>query len=99
MAHKKMNLDQKIQEINKIKESGGGIQDGGLGRHTAPPRTTRTDRKSKGREVRHQVDKKETYIQTSRRGGDGPRGGEDSSGRGRTETGGVWDQQGRQSDH
>ena len=39
-------------------------QDGGVGRHTAPPRTTRTDRKSNGKEVRHQVDKKETYIQT-----------------------------------
>ena len=37
-------------------------QDGGIGRHTAPPRTTRTDRK----------------IQTSRRGGDGQPGGEDS---------------------
>ena len=46
-------------------------QDGGAGRHTAPPPTTRTDRKSKGKEVRHQEDKKETYIQTSRRGGDG----------------------------
>ena len=32
---------------------------------------TRTDRKSNGKEVRHQVDKKETYIQTGRRGGDG----------------------------
>ena len=32
--------------------------------------TTRTDRKSNGKEVRHQVDKKETYIQTGRRGGD-----------------------------
>ena len=45
-------------------------QDGGIGRHTAPPRTTRTDRKSNGKEVRHKVDKKETYIQTGRRGGD-----------------------------
>ena len=33
-------------------------QDGGVGRHTAPPHTTRTDRKSNGKEVRHQVDKK-----------------------------------------
>ena len=33
-------------------------QDGGVGRHTAPPRTTRTDRKSKGKEVRHQGNKK-----------------------------------------
>ena len=55
-------------------------QDGGVGRHTAPPRTTRTDRKSYSKEVPHQVDKKETYIQTSRRGGDGHRGGEDSRG-------------------
>ena len=29
-------------------------QDGGVGRHAAPPRTTRTDRKSNGKEVRHQ---------------------------------------------
>ena len=49
-------------------------QDGGVGRHTAPPDTTRTDRKSNGKEVQHQVDKKETYIQTSRRGRDGHQG-------------------------
>ena len=48
--------------------------------------------------VRHQVDKKETYIQTGRRGRDGHRGGEDLHGRGGTETGGVWETQGRQSD-
>ena len=74
-------------------------QDGGIDRHIAPPRATRTDRKSNSKEVQHQVDKKETYIQTSRRGGDGHRGGEDSRGRGGTETGGVWDKRGRQSDH
>ena len=76
-------------------------QDGGVGRHTAPPHTARTDRKSNGREVRHQVDQKETYIQTGRRGRDGHRGGEDSRGRGGTETktGRVWDQRGRQSGH
>ena len=77
--------------------SGGENQDGGIGRHTVPPRTTRTDRKS-NKEVRHQVDKKETYIQTGGRGGDRHGGREDSSGRGRTETGGVWDEWGRQSD-
>ena len=33
-------------------------QDGGVGRHTAPSRTTRTDRKSKGKEVQHQGNKK-----------------------------------------
>ena len=74
-------------------------QDGGVGRHTAPPCTTRTDRKSNGKEVQHQVDKKETFIQTGRRGGDGSRGREDLSCRGRTQTGRVWDKQGRQSDH
>ena len=74
-------------------------QDGGIGRHTVPPRTTRTDRGSNSREVRHQVDKKETYIQTDRRGRDRHWGGEDSRGRGGTETGRVWDEQGRQSDH
>ena len=56
-------------------------QDGSVGRHIAPPRTTRTDRKSNSKEVRHQVDKKETYIQTGRRGGDGHWGREDSHGR------------------
>ena len=50
-------------------------QDGGVGRHTAPPRTTRTNRKQNCKEVRHQVDKKETFIQTGRRGGDGQPGG------------------------
>ena len=74
-------------------------QDGGVGRHTAPPGTTRTDRKSNGKEVRHQVDKKETYIQTGRRGGDGHQGGEDLRGHGETKTGGLWDERGRQSDH
>ena len=73
-------------------------QDGGVGRHTAPPRTTRTDRESNGKGVRHQGDKK-TYIQTSRRGGDGHQDREDSRGSGGTQTGGVWDKRGRQSDH
>ena len=31
---------------------------GGVGRHTAPPRTTRTDGKSNCKKVRHQVNKK-----------------------------------------
>ena len=33
-------------------------QDGGIGRHTVSPRTTRTDRKSNGKEVQHQENKK-----------------------------------------
>ena len=49
-------------------------QDGSIGRHTAPPRTTTTDRKLNGKEVRHQVDKKETFIQTGSRGGYGQLG-------------------------
>ena len=74
-------------------------QDGGVRRHTAPHRTTRTDRKSNGKEVRHQVDKKETYIQTGRRGGDGQPGWRGLALPWWTETGGVWDERGRQSGH
>ena len=87
----------KIDKLNIIKFREN--QDGGVGRHTAPPRTSRTDRKSNGKEVPHQVDKKDTYIQTGRRGGDGHRGREDSCCCGGTETGGVWDEWGRKSDH
>ena len=43
--------------------------------------------------------KKESYIQTGRRGRDGHWGGEDSRGSGGTKTGGVWDQRGKQSQH
>ena len=82
--------------MNDLK-NGSENQDGGVGRHTAPPRTTRADRKSNGKEVQHKVDRREAYIQTGRRGGDGHQGGEDS--RGGTETGGVWDKRRRQSDH
>ena len=90
----------KVKQKENLKSSKRRDQDGGIGRHTAPLCTTRTDRKSNGKEVRHQVDKKkETFIQTGRRGGDGHRDGEDTHCRGGTETGGVWDKWGRQSDH
>ena len=46
----------KFKKIEIISEN----QDGSVGRHTVPPRTTRTDRKLNGKEVRHQVDKKDT---------------------------------------
>ena len=39
---------------NEIEEEN---QDGGIGGHTAPPHTTRTDGKSNVKEVRHQVNK------------------------------------------
>ena len=68
----------KTKDQNKAKITEN--QDSGVARHTAPPCTTRTDRKSKGKEVRHQGDKKETFIQTGRRSGDGSRGREDSGG-------------------
>ena len=84
---------------NKYKKFLCENQDGGVGRHTAPPCTTRTDRKSNGKEVRHQVDKKGAYIQTGRRGGDRQPGGEDSRCPGGTETGRVWDKRGKQSNH
>ena len=81
----------KMYDLNTDQENLRENQDGGIGRHTAPPRTTRTDRKSNGNEVRHQGNKKETFIHTGRRGGDGHWGGEDSRCCGGTETGGVWD--------
>ena len=69
-------------------------QDGGVGRLTAPPRTTRTDRKSNGKEV--QSDTKEIKNKHSSRpvgwAEMGSQGGEDSRCHGGTETGGVWDQ-------
>ena len=83
------NTQSEKQQEKRILEN----QDGGVGRHTAPPHTTRTDRKSNSKEVQHQVHKKETFIQTGRRGG------ENSSCHGRTETAGVWDDRDRQSDH
>ena len=75
-------------------------QDGGVGRHTTPPRTTRADRKSNGREVRHQVQIKKKP--TSRPVG----GAETGTGAERTRMAMagprlavVWDERGRRSDH
>ena len=44
------------REVHDVFEIGNSWenQDGGVGRHTAPPRTTRTDRKSNGKGVQHQ---------------------------------------------
>ena len=47
-------MKNKGEKITQNREN----QDGGVGRHTAPPPTTRTDRKSNGKEVRHQGGKK-----------------------------------------
>ena len=44
----------KLKKCTKLGEN----QDGGVGRHTVPPHTTRTDRKSNCKEVRHQGNKK-----------------------------------------
>ena len=54
-AFKKPNVHPIYQDK---RGSRGENQDGGIGRHTAPPRTTRTDRKSNGKEVQHQGNKK-----------------------------------------
>ena len=74
-------------------------QDGDVGRHTAPPRTTRTDRKPNGKKS----DTKEIKNKHSSRpvGGaeTGSGGGDNSCCHCGTETGGVWDEWGRQSDH
>ena len=52
-----------------LKNSDSKNQDGGVGRHTATPRTTRTDRKSNGKEVRHQGNKKKINIHPDREEG------------------------------
>ena len=49
------DLDSYMQKMKLQGEN----QDGGVGRHTEPPRATRTDRKSNSKEVQHQVNKKE----------------------------------------
>ena len=60
----------------------------------------RTARKSDTKEIKNKHSSRPVGgAETGRRGGDGQPGGEDSHCCGRTETGGVWDQQGRQSDH
>ena len=71
----------------------------GVGRHTVPPRTTRTDRKLNSKEVRHQVDKKEHTSRLVGGAETGTRAERTRVGHGGTDTGGVWDQRGRQSDH
>ena len=88
-------------------------QDGGEGRHTVSPpttkrrtttilkqKTTTTDRNRITRKSDNQGDMEETFIQTGRRGRDGKPGwmglvatGPDP------ETGGLWNEQGRQCDH
>ena len=51
-------MDERSTWVQVKKSIVGENQDGGVGRHTVPPRTTRTDRKSNGKEVRHQGNKK-----------------------------------------
>ena len=72
---------------------------GGIGRHTTPPPTTRTDRnrmarKSDTKEIKNKHSSRPVGVVET-----GSRGGEDSHDRVGTETGGVWDEWGRQSDH
>ena len=85
--------------VKKIRPLVSEKQDGGIGKYTAPPHITRTDRKSMARKS----DTKEIKNKHSSRlvGGaeKGIQGGEDSRCHGGTETGGVWDEQGRQSKH
>ena len=45
---------EKLNEREKRDEN----QDGGVGRHTAPPRTTRTDRESNSKGDHHQENRK-----------------------------------------
>ena len=79
-------LIQSQQKLIKIYEFMTSSQDGGVGRHTVPPRTTKrttTNLKKKHPEPtenrtvwksNNQGVKEKTLIQTSRRGGDGQLG-------------------------
>ena len=47
-----------FQPPESLNEKKRGNQDGGVGRHTAPPRTTRTDRESNSKGDQHQGNRK-----------------------------------------
>ena len=47
-----------VKYKENLKSSKRRNQDGGVGRHTAPPRTTRTDRESNSKGDRHQGHRK-----------------------------------------
>ena len=74
-------------------------QDGGVGRHTAPPRTTRTDREPKARKSNTKEIKNKHLSRLVGGAETGSWDREDLCGCGGTETGRVWDERGRQSDH
>ena len=46
------------RQCKKRKKKQASNQDGGVSRHTAPPRTTRTDRESNSKGDRHQGNRK-----------------------------------------
>ena len=80
---------------NSVKEN----QDGSVGRHTAPPvqpelTENRTARKSDTKEIKNKHSSRPVGGAET-----GSRSGEDWRGHGGTETGGVWDERDRQSDH
>ena len=56
MPEKKGELDESGEGIKKYKL--GENQDDGVGRHTAPPRTTRTDRELNSKGDKHQGNRK-----------------------------------------
>ena len=50
----KVERNNQVEQLHKKRLKSNRNQDGGVGRHTAPPRTTKTDRKSNGKGVPHQ---------------------------------------------
>ena len=59
LEHKEeINIQLEQNEERRIQKKKRENQDGGVGRHIAPPRTTRTDRESNGKGVGHQGNKK-----------------------------------------
>ena len=51
---RKMVMKKVVRKTAVAREN----QDGGVGRHTAPPRTTRTDRESNSKGDQHQENRK-----------------------------------------
>ena len=49
---------RKVEDLLILKKRKKENQDGGVGRHTAPPRTTRTDRESNSKGDQHQGNRK-----------------------------------------
>ena len=56
LFHLNLQITSLLLSLKKLRNREN--QDGGVGRHTAPPRTTRTDRESNSKGDQHQENRK-----------------------------------------